>query len=1090
MDFLTIWGVTQAVGFAFGAVMGDLAKGALEDYVKDFFKERLQGLVDRFGPDPLKVATGKAVKGFLELVQRELEDCFDDDLERVQAYTESLQQFIVDTEVAGALGSVFADAGQVDLVILAKRWLALNLKPLPEEFNWQKIGKRYQKYTRDLIGADKQLRAIAQFEMVAETRDLVRDLAGPAVDFDLSAYAQSLQINYGKLPLDQLTNDGGVYSAKLWQVFLPQQARECGDYLPQLDKLPKELLRQYGLIGERDDEVQKERLRNIYHNQVSRSVTEIINDSTINSLIILGDPGSGKSTLLKYLALDWATYENELIKVNEIRPVDQLLSRPLPLLVELRLWARQPSLDLLEYFHAGNVVDRLNKSQLYEQLVAGKALLLFDGLDEVFDPLRREEVVREIGRLSHEYPSVKIIVTSRIYGYQRHAKSLINHGFRHWLLEEFTDNQIEEFCDRWHQETFDTKERANRDRCRERLRDAIIRSRTIRELAGNPLMLTMMCILNRKSRLPDERLEFYRQATDLLLRDWDVEHKNLPDRCQEILRLTLNQKQKIVRQVAFFLQNIDGGLAGNLICKSDLQAIVANCLRTLSLQNPEGWAEDLINILQERNFTLCSAGTGYYAFVHRTFLEYFCAIEIWERFNQRDSGSNDAISTDHLIHSVFGQHWNDDAWREVLILLASQLPIGFAKQAITLLIQLDHATSEEADFVNLFLAADCLAELPERASIAELDRDLLQRLRSLTAGGALLEHTDQKGFDFKQRIEKVRERVVHYVAQHWQNDPDTLPWLKKCARFNENQNVRKAAIQKLVWGWKEDPDTLSLLRNRACSDEDALLRRFILQILTSYWEEDLDTLLILKNRVLLDESEWVRHAAVQKLALYRKKDPDILPLLKDQVLSNEDDWIVGQAVVQALAQYWKEDPDTLLLLRNLALSAEDDWIRSSAVEELAQGWQEHPDTLSLLKKIAQSDKSWLVRNGAVEDLAQNWQGLPDILLLLKKLARSDGDWPVRQAAIEGLAQGWKENPEVFDFLCEVTTQDPFQRAEYEDALNPRQTALEELLEIAPNSPQVIDLLSDRAANDPDDLLREWATEQLTQLNLDQSKSND
>ncbi len=878
VDWLVVWGVTQAVGFAFGAVMEDLAKDTLKDYVKDFFKGRLQGLVDRFGPDPLETATGKAIKGFLDLVQRELEDCFDDELSLVQAYAESLKRLIADPAVAGALGSAFADGEQVNPVVWADRWSALKLKPLPPEFNWQKIAKRYQKRTRELIGADAELRAIAQFELVAETHKLVRDSLGPIVDFDLLAYARSLQTDHEVLPLDQLATDGGAYSVKLWQVFLPQRARECGEYLPQLDKAPKELLRQYGLLEGEPDENQQEKWRDLYRNQAPQSVVELVKNSDINLLVILGDPGSGKSTLLKYLALDWATYENELFKTNHTQPSDQLLLRPLPLFVELRRLSRQVPLDVLEYFHSGNVLDRLNKSQLHDWLSAGRVLLLFDGLDEVFEPAKREEVIREICRLAHDYPAAKIIVTSRVYGYQNYARSLTNHGFRHWLLEEFDDQQIKDFCDRWHQETFGDGQQADRDRCRDRMSAAIARGRTIRELAGNPLMLTMMCILNRKSRLPDERLEFYRQATDLLLRDWDVEHKKLPDRCQDI-QLTLNQKQKIVRRVAFFLQNTDGGLKGNLIAQADLQAIVADYLRTLSLPNPEGWAEALIDALQERNFTLCSAGTGYYAFVHRTFLEYFCATELWERFNQRDSGSQNAISMDDLIHTVFGQYWNDDAWREVLILLAIKLDIGFAKQAIASLVQLDHATSEKADFANLFLAADCLAELPERSAIAELDRDLLQQLRSLTTWEALREVRSREDWGFNQRIRKVRERALSCVAQHWQDHPDTLPWLKDRARSDEIQFVRRAAVQELARGWKNDTKT-------------------------------------------------------------------------------------------------------------------------------------------------------------------------------------------------------------FNFLCEVATQDPFQRSDSQlrhIESNPRETALVRLLEIAPENPQVIDLLRDRAANDPDDLLRQWATEQLAEI---------
>ena len=45
-------------------------------------------------------------------------------------------------------------------------------------------------------------------------------------------------------------------------------------------------------------------------------------------------------------------------------------------------------------------------------------MLLLDGLDEIFDPRIREEVVNDIQRFSTEYTQTPIVVTSRIVGYQ------------------------------------------------------------------------------------------------------------------------------------------------------------------------------------------------------------------------------------------------------------------------------------------------------------------------------------------------------------------------------------------------------------------------------------------------------------------------------------------------------------------------------------------------------------------------------------------------------------------------------------------------------------------------------------------------
>ncbi|MCZ0902160.1 NTPase, partial [Microcoleus sp. HI-ES] len=59
----------------------------------------------------------------------------------------------------------------------------------------------------------------------------------------------------------------------------------------------------------------------------------------------------------------------------------------------------------------------------------------------------------------------------------------------------------------------------------ERLQQAIAASNSIRELAGNPLLLTMMAILNRNQELPRFRAKLYEEASKVLLHKWDFEVK-------------------------------------------------------------------------------------------------------------------------------------------------------------------------------------------------------------------------------------------------------------------------------------------------------------------------------------------------------------------------------------------------------------------------------------------------------------------------------------------------------------------------------------------------------------------------------------
>ncbi len=63
---------------------------------------------------------------------------------------------------------------------------------------------------------------------------------------------------------------------------------------------------------------------------------------------------------------------------------------------------------------------------------------------------------------------------------------------------------------------------------------------------------------------------------------------------------------------------------------------------------------------------------------------------------------------------------------------------------------------------------------------------------------------------------------------------------------------------------------------------------------------------------------------------------------------------------------------------------------------------------------------------------------------------------------------------MFEFLCNRALNDPFERKED----NPRQLVLEIIIKQYPEHPQTLPLLHDRAGNDPDENVREFATEKL------------
>ncbi|MBD1901711.1 HEAT repeat domain-containing protein [Trichocoleus sp. DQ-A3] len=1039
VDWLVVWGVHTVAGFVFTEVLVPLAKGALEDYVKDFFKDSIKDFTGLSQKDTLQKAAGKALKEFLQLVQQELESA-DLSEERLKQYTESLNKSINDTSVKEILGSGFQyDCQAIDTKELSKIWYRLDLLSLPEDFDWGRIGKLYLKKVKAIIRESDELRAIFDSKNIEAIQQNTRELAGVPTEFDLKRYQEGLQERYSNLNLDSL--DTRVYDyrekLKVWQVFIAQNVRECQEYLPQVYEMPKEhqkRLKESNQLEADVDPEEWERYKQVYYQQPIRSVLDIINDpQTYLYVVILGDPGSGKSTLLQYIALNWAR-----------TPLNTVIEQPIPLLIELRTYIRNRDSgeckDFLEFFHKGcGIVCRLNQLELHELLKAGKVLVMFDGLDEVFDPVKREEVITDIHRFTNDYPKARVMVTSRIIGYK--PQRLRDAEFRHFMLQDLEPDQIQDFIYRWHELTF--TDEADKVRKRERLQRAIETSSAIGELAGNPLLLTMMAILNRNQELPRDRPELYNQASRLLLHQWDVEQKLLENPRVDSVTIDYKDKQAILRQVAYHMQAADKGLAGNLMQGEDLEKILTGYLKNIEVSQARTVARLLIEQLRSRNFILCFLGADSYAFVHRTFLEYFCACEFIEQFGKR--GLEGGLTLEEFKTEVFGKHWQDESWHEVLRLIAGMIDTSFVGQIIDYLISLN---GEAEKFTNVFLASECLSEVRNRFELMTVSVKLLSSLKDLIKYDP--NYDNSKGyFKGEDRVRAIRTQAVSVIAANWKDDQATLSWLKYLAQFDDDWVVRVTAVEELAKGWKDNSGTLPWLKTLAWSVNYGAVRVEAVDQVVQGWKEEPETLPWLKTLAKSDEYPTVRMTALSGWCNAWKDDPEILPTLKGYAQSDKDSY-VRLAAISQLADGWKGEPGMFEFLCNCALNApfeREDYLeynpRQTALEGILEQYPNHPQTLPLLL-----------------DRAVN-----------------DPDYEVREFAVQELAHGWNDEPDMFEFLHNRAVNDPFEReGDWED--NPRQLALEIIIKNYPHHPQTLPLLRDRSVNDPDQKVREFATEKL------------
>jgi len=363
---------------------------------------------------------------------------------------------------------------------------------------------------------------------------------------------------------------------------------------------------------------------------------------------------------------------------------------------------------------------------------------------------------------------------------------------------------------------------------------------------------------------------------------------------------------------------------------------------------------------------------------------------------------------------VFGQHWQDESWHEVLRLIAGLIDAKFVGEIIDYLLAQTVDRSAFLDIFghqkkeglsNLLLAAHCFAEVRNKAAIAATSAHLLETLQR---------EVEQES-PYKLDSESATA-LITLIATLWQEHPGTLSWLKICLQFGSSSYIPVWAVRAIAQGWKDDPETLSWLKSRAQSDDYLTVRSAAVQALARGWKDDFDTLAILKSRAQTDKNGDVRCVAVQELA-----------------------------------RGWKDDPDTLPWLKSRAQTDDDEDVRCAAVQALARGWKNDPETLSWLKSRTQSDDNGKVRTVAVQELAR----------------------------------GWKDDPTMFEFLSDRALHDPFERNYWKPdprQTNPRQAALEALVNHYPAHPQTRALFSDRAQNDPDKIVQKFATQKLAKLN--------
>jgi hypothetical protein len=951
---------------------GKLAKDYADSQLSQLYKKVVT-------PEKLMKATESFVVGF----DKELYSAADLPTLTIPAYREALKTFLSDPDVIEALETPLDGESTLDIDLLSRKWSYLlggDRKPLialPDDFDWDGLAARYCKSLQKQALADPELRQIVQARAALRTAQAVAVIAGPIKPFDLVRYAQTVRESFSHLRFGSLDADWAAYENRvhLENVYVPQSAKQA---LPPRD-LTRDYLRELKErgVGVRDEQLQQQ--SEGYAELRAVPILEVVDDPTHNHLVVLGDPGLGKSTLLKYLALRWAQDPRRL----------------LALLIELRRTVGESGeIDFLGYLErgAGQTLP-LPRLELDAHLKNAGSLVLFDALDEVSEGHRSDVVLRIIA-FSREYPRARIIVTTRIHGYHPgscHPEQFRDAQFLQFTLQDFDPEEINQFVTTWHKEAFQKPD--ERLRYERRLSKALADSPAIKELACNPLLLTMMAILNRVQDLPRDRGRLYESCADLLLKNWDLEKfpelMELKDTRDIVDKLGPEQKTRILELVADAMQRERTGLAGNIIGEEKLKRIVEEQLTELGVAQSWAVADSLIAMLRERNFMLAYLGDRQYAFVHRTFLEYFCARDLKYRLQNTSD-----FTIDRLL-DVFKECWRQDEWQEILALLCGMIGPEYAAKSISEL--LEHETAE-GGYGAVILAARCLEEIRQLGSISDLRNRVHQGLFRLVA------------FDFPNKydpnsqeatqVARVHRQAVSSLARGWKEDPATLQWLKERVALDQSESVRNAAVQAICNGWKEDPSTYAFLLECATKHNDENLRGLALSEMCVHWRNAADVPGFVQLRAANDPSERVRLMALALLVTTRKDDPDILPFLKGRALQEKDPTPRYFAMFAVLNGWGKVPEIAGWALENFKAEKEAE-LRSIYVRLIPNKCTNHAAQLEWLKDIAANDPDQNVRESALKELKKGWQHDPVVkIFLAERQAHEPADGAKQSEALE------------------------------------------------------------------------------------------
>jgi hypothetical protein len=347
----------------------------------------------------------------------------------------------------------------------------------------------------------------------------------------------------------------------------------------------------------------------------------------VHRAVVLGDPGNGKTTAARWLMHHFASLLPEDSKAGRV-----------PFLIRLHDYADAgiPARSIV-----GHIEENIRNHFQEEDIPAGmvdfllfnnRAIVIFDGLDEVLDVQDRRVIASRIDHFCVTYPQARVLVTARIAGYSQARPE--DPEFLHYRLSAFGEKEVARYAAKWFALVPDARPGDA---------DAFIaESVSVPDLRSNPLLLSLLCTLYRgRGSLPRRRTRLYDKCVDLLIEKWDTQRHIYPNlRTGDIIQETL-------QCLAWWLYTRKE--KEREVSESELISETTTFLRRkvfYTITEARDAATEFVRFCRGRAWIFTESGRNedrepVYSFTHPTFLDYFAAASLaYQNSNGPESLAN------------------------------------------------------------------------------------------------------------------------------------------------------------------------------------------------------------------------------------------------------------------------------------------------------------------------------------------------------------------------------------------------------------------------------------------------------------------